>query len=70
VDLASKLQLKAGQRVAFVGAPDSVASDLRALAIDQEDTQDAALLAFVADRAALEEHRAQIVAAASGDRLT
>jgi hypothetical protein len=70
VDLASKLQLKAGQCVAFIGVPDSVASELTAFAVANDGAPDAALLAFVADRAMLEEHRAQIVAAAGGDRLT
>jgi hypothetical protein len=69
MDLASKLQLKPDQPVETLLAPKPVAAALG----DREmagDNPPAALLVFVADRATLEEHRAQIVEAAAGDRLT
>ena len=72
MDLAAKLQLKAGHRLTCVRLPDSVASALTGFTGDGDGdgTPDAALLAFVADRSSLEAHRAQIVASAGADRLT
>jgi hypothetical protein len=69
MDLASKLQLKEGQRIEGILVPDSVAPELSALTSEDGD-QETALLVFVADRSALEESRIQIVEAASKDRLT
>lgn len=50
--------------------PQPVASTLTDYAPKDHDLDGAGLLVFVADRAALEDHRAQIVEAASADRLT
>jgi hypothetical protein len=71
VDLASKLQLKDGQRVEAVLAPGSVAAALIGSLAEGEDNEDSpGLLVFVADSSTLEERRTQIVEAAASDRLT
>jgi hypothetical protein len=70
MDLASKLQLKGGQRVEGILVPESVAPELSAITSEGQDHEKTALLVFVADRSALEERRAQIVEAAAKDRLT
>jgi hypothetical protein len=69
MDLASRLQLKGGQRVEGILVPESVAPELSAFTGEGGD-QETALLVFVADRSALEERRIQIVEAAAKDRLT
>jgi hypothetical protein len=70
VDLASKLQLKDGQRVEAVLVPASVESALIGSTVEGDDHEEAALLVFVGDRSTLEERRTQIVEAAASDRLT
>ncbi|MGA2837749.1 MAG: hypothetical protein ABSF84_14235 [Acidimicrobiales bacterium] len=69
MDLASKLQLKPGQRVEGVSVPDSVASVLPMAKGEAGDDQ-VALLIFVVDRTALAGLQARIVDAAGRDRLT
>lgn len=68
MDLAKKLQLRAGQGVAVIGVDAASIPALGGLAI--ADGPEAALLAFVTDRAALEDHLTDVVAAASADQLT
>jgi hypothetical protein len=70
MDVARKLQLAAEQVVVGLRVPESAAAALAGLPLTQEDSAGAALLAFVRDRAALEEVRARIVASARDDRLT
>jgi hypothetical protein len=70
VNLGSKLQLKSGQKLESVHVPQPAPSALTELDSDNDDLEGAALLVFVADRAALEDHRMHIVEAASADRLT
>jgi hypothetical protein len=70
VDLASKLQLKPGQRVESLLVPESVASDITEFACEGDDHQEAGLLVFAAERATLEEYRLQIVEAVNQGRLT
>jgi hypothetical protein len=70
MDLAAKLQLKPGQKVEAVLLPESVSSELVGCPFGNDESDSAALMVFVADRAALEAHRAHIVQAASIDRLT
>jgi hypothetical protein len=68
--LGAKLQLKPGQQVETVLVPEPVVSALTDFEMVAVGHQDAALLVFVTDRSALEDHRARIVEAASADRLT
>jgi hypothetical protein len=70
VDLASKLQLKDGQRVEAVLVPEAVESALIGCMVEGDDPDRAALLVFVADRSTLEERRTEIVESAASDRLT
>jgi hypothetical protein len=70
VDLASKLQLKVGQGVEVLDAPDSVATVIARLATLSSDSERPALLVFVKDRATLEDNRSQIVGSVDADRLT
>jgi hypothetical protein len=70
MDLAAKLQLKGGQHLETVRLPASATSTLAAITPADSGEQESALIAFVADRATLEEHLQQIVAAAASDRLT
>jgi hypothetical protein len=70
VDLASKLQLKDGQRVEAVLSPEAVESALIGCLAEGDDQDGAALLVFVADRSILEERRTEIVESAASDRLT
>ena len=70
MELAAKLQLKPNQPLRGVGTPHSVSSELTELEHVSDDQQEAALLFFITDRAALEVHREQIVEAASRDHLT
>jgi hypothetical protein len=69
MDLTSKLQMKPGQLLQAVLMPESVASTL-AVVLTDDDHEATALLVFVADRAALDDHQARIVEAANGGRLT
>lgn len=68
MDLAAKLQLKPGQRMAGVLVPESVASALTGFMTDDGDAT--ALIVFATDRATLEAHRARIVEGATNDRVT
>jgi hypothetical protein len=70
MDLAAKLQLKPGQQLQAVLVPQSVASELTESELVSVGHQEAALLLFVVDRAALEAHWAQVVPAAKEERLT
>jgi hypothetical protein len=66
MDLASKLQLKPGQRVVLLGESSGAKLGLEAT----RDIDDAhGLVVFVADRSALEKSRRSIVAAATDDKL-
>jgi hypothetical protein len=69
MDLGVKLQLKRGQGLEATPAPESIASALAEIT-HTAASEEPALLVFVTDRSTLEEQRAQIVAAAAGDRLT
>ena len=68
--LASKFQLKPRQEVESVLVPESVEPGLTELTLVEGGQQGGAVLVFVVDRSTLEEHRTQIVEAASADRLT
>ena len=68
MDLAKKLQLRPGQGVDVTGVDLTTVPSLAD--VTTTDRPEAAVLAFVADRAALEDHLAAVVAAASADRLT
>jgi hypothetical protein len=70
MELAAKLQLKPNQPLKGVGTPHAVATELAELVTASDDQQEAALLFFITDRAAREDHREQIVEAASRDHLT
>jgi hypothetical protein len=72
VDLGSKLQIRAGQRVAVLDAPADVVLELPGDAVRVTDTTDAdAVLVFVADTRALGGRATKsAVAAAKEDRLT
>jgi hypothetical protein len=70
MDLAAKLQLKAGQRVESVGAPEALATTCAELGLTDVGESEAALLVLVANRSTLEEYRTRIAVAASRDRLT
>ena len=69
MELAAKLQLKPNQSLKGVGTPHSVSVDMAQLE-HRGSEQEAALLFFITDRAALEVHRDQIVESASRDHLT
>jgi hypothetical protein len=70
MDLAAKLQLKSGQSLETVLLPETITSDLADVApIDAGDLEPA-LVVFVVDRTTLQAQLAQIVAAATRDRLT
>ncbi len=68
VDLTEKLQLRPGQGVVVTGVDATTVPALTGLAT--AGGTEAGVLAFVADRAALEGRLATVVAAASADRLT
>ncbi len=70
MELAEKLQLTPGQPVECNGAPQSFAERWAGDEAAGDGPQNAALFLFVANRTALENHRAQIVEAVSSDRLT
>ena len=70
MDLRGKFQLKSGQAIEFVGAPDSVIGLLSELETHGGSDLGPALLVFVANEAALKKHDALIVKAAASDRLT
>jgi hypothetical protein len=70
VDLATKLQLKAGQRVVGVLVPATVAPALTRFSAESDAGGETALLVFATDRTTLEEHRSQIADAATQGRLT
>ena len=73
MDLATKLQLRPGQGVELTGINSGSVSalhDLPAADLAVPDAPEAALVAFVTDRAALGDHLADVVTAASADRLT
>jgi hypothetical protein len=69
MDLAAKLQLKTDQPFKIVSAPHSVEPTLAGLEHEGEGGQPVALLVFVTNRVAVEEHMDQIVEAASKDHL-
>jgi len=64
MDLAAKLQLKPGQTVALVGAPEDVATQLTGAAAGEAD----AVIAFVRSRDQLDSLAAPALAAARADR--
>jgi len=68
MDLATKLQLRPGQGVEATGVDAGGVAALGALVTS--DGPQSALLALVADRSALGDCLADVVAAASADRLT
>lgn len=69
MDLASKLQLKAGQHVVGISVPEPVASVLP-MTKRECGEEGTALLAFVANKAELSGLISRIAATASEDRLT
>lgn len=70
VNLRSKFQLKSGQAIDVVGAPDSIIGLLSELETDETSDVGPALLAFVANFAALKKLDTMIIKAATSDRLT
>jgi hypothetical protein len=69
--VATKLQLKAGQGIAVLGAPQDIKIDLPAGAhrVPSSEAADA-IIVFVRTAHELDEHGAPAIAAALGDRLT
>ena len=71
MDLRTKLQLGAGQKMLGVDVPvDLVVALGDSLTTGADDAPGDALLVFVADQAGLEPRRSQVVASARDDRLT
>jgi len=70
MDIAKKFQLRPDHHMDIVRAPASMTSTLRPLTARARDATVPALLVFVLNRAALEEHRDTVVTSAIGDRLT
>jgi hypothetical protein len=70
VDHRNKFQLKQGQAIEVVDAPDSVAGILSELETDGKADIGPALLVFIANEAALKKRHALIVKAVSSDRMT
>lgn len=70
MNLRGKFQLKSGQTIELVGAPDSVIGLLSELETDEVGDVGPALLAFVANDAALRKLDAMITKAAASERLT
>jgi hypothetical protein len=70
VNLRGKFQLKTGQTIELLGAPDSVIGLLSELETDEVGDVGPALLAFVANEAALAKVDAIITKSAASDRLT
>ncbi len=70
MDLAAKLQLKAGQSLETVEIPESVAHQVAEFMTGGAATSEGALLVFVADRSALAQYRSRIAASGGQDRLT
>jgi hypothetical protein len=70
VQLADKLQLKPGQPVTLAGVADPVPRELKALARRTDGDLPAALVALVANRAALKSLQARVVTSAKRDALT
>jgi hypothetical protein len=65
-----KFQLKSGQAIEFAGVPDSVIGLLSELETDESCDLAPALLAFVANEAALKKVDTMIVKSATSERLT
>ncbi len=70
MDLAAKLQVKAGQSMEAVLVPDSVGPLLSEMTSGDAAGEESALLTFVVDRATLDEQSSLIAEAARRDRLT
>jgi hypothetical protein len=70
MDIAKKFQLRPEHHMDIVQAPASMTSTLRPLTSVLRDSAEPALLLFVLNRAALEEHRDNVVTSARADRLT
>jgi hypothetical protein len=70
VDLRGKFQLKTGQSIDFVDAPDSVVGLLSELETHVGSDSGSALLVFVTNEASLKKRGTMIVKATSSDRLT
>jgi hypothetical protein len=70
MDLLAKLQLRPGQQLVSVSAPDALAATLTEVAVDGAASPEPALIVFVTDRKTLESHREQIARSAREDRLT
>jgi hypothetical protein len=69
-DLAGKLQLKPGQSVAFVNAPEDVALELGGHPVAEDPDQADAVIVFCPDRAGFDRLRDQLVPPARRDALT
>jgi hypothetical protein len=70
VDLRGKFQLKSGQAIEFVDAPDSIVGLLSELETRPGGDSGQALLVFLANEASLTKRGTMIVKATSSDRLT
>jgi hypothetical protein len=70
VDLRTKLQLKSGQALELVRAPDSAVALFSNMGTESGGDIAAALLVFVIKEKALEKQATMIVRAAASDRLT
>jgi hypothetical protein len=70
VDLASKLQLKAGQEIRCGSLPEGLDLGFDAASGGIDDDPSSAVLIFAVDRAALDAQLRSLVDAASRDRLT
>jgi hypothetical protein len=70
VDLRGKFQLKSGQAIEFVDAPDSIVGLLSELETGPGGDMGQALLVFLPNEASVTKRGAMIVKATSSDRLT
>ena len=70
MDIRAKFQLKSGQSLELVDAPDSVVALFSDLKSDDSGAMGEALLVFVVNAAVLENRSTLIVTAAAADRLT
>ena len=70
MDLRGKFQLKSGQAIEFVDAPDSIVGLLSELETGPGGDLGQALLVFLANEASLTKRGAMIVKATASDRLT
>ncbi|MBV9801950.1 MAG: hypothetical protein JO130_02105 [Solirubrobacterales bacterium] len=70
MDLVGKLQLKSGQSIAFVNAPDEQALDVGGHPVTERPGEADAVIVFCTDRAQLDGFRDDFLPAARADMLT